>query len=145
ESALAAWLPPLAALALTFWPRFDPDLARALRRWLVPLALLWFAPCWLTGSTPLPFDFLAQLVPWRALGAAPQSNLLINDAPMQLIPFREALRRAVAHGELPFLDPSTAAGSALWANPQSAVLYPLTWLGLWLSPFAWPLFEAEAK
>lgn len=145
ESALAAWLPPLAALALTFWPRFDPDLARALRRWLVPLALLWFAPCWLTGSTPLPFDFLAQLVPWRVLGVAPQSNLLINDAVMQLVPWREAVRRAVGHGALPFLDPSTAAGSALWANPQSAVLYPLTWLGLWLSPFAWPLFQAEAK
>jgi hypothetical protein len=145
ESALAAWLPPLAALALTLWPRFDPDLARALRRWFVPLVLLWFAPCWLTGSTPLPFDFLAQLVPWRALGVAPQSNLLINDAVMQLIPWREAVRRAVAHGALPFLDPSTAAGSALWANPQPAVLYPLTWLGLWLSPFAWPLFEAEAK
>jgi hypothetical protein len=128
EQAVAALIPALAALAATLWPRMDDDLRRAIRFWFVPLALLWLAPSWLAGRTPMAFDQLGQIWPWRALAAAPpRGNPLLNDAVFQFLPWR--------HGDWRFL----------WTNPQAALMYPLTWLGKPFSDAAWPLFAGEAK
>jgi Bacterial membrane protein YfhO len=128
EQAVAALIPALAALAATLWPRMDEDLRRAIRFWFVPLALLWLAPSWLTGRTPMAFDVLGEIWPWRALAAAPpRGNPLLNDAVFQFLPWR--------HGDWRFL----------WTNPQAALLFPLTWLGKPFSDAAWPLFAGEAK
>src|SRR5258708_6358259 len=146
EVAIAAWVPALVALASTMSRRVSDDLRRAIRYWFAPLALLWLAPSWLRGGTPGAFDLLGQLWPWRAVAqGASTGNPLLNDFVFQFVPWRAALLRAVASGTWPFLDRVAACGAALWANPQVAVLHPLTWAGAFFSPAAWPLFAGEAK
>lgn len=146
EVAIAAWLPALVAVASTWSRRMSDDLRRAIRFWFVPLALLWLAPSWLRGGTPGAFDLLGLVWPWRALAhGAPAGNPLLNDFVFQFAPWRAALLRAAASGAWPFLDRTAACGAALWANPQTAVLHPLTWLGAFFSPAALPLFAGEAK
>ena len=128
EPALAALIPALVALAATLWPRMPDDLRRAIRLWFVPLALLWLAPSWLTGRTPIAFDRLGEIWPWRALATGPAAgNPLLNDDVFQLIPWR--------NGDWRFL----------WTNPQAALMHPLTWLSAPFSPAAWPLFIGETK
>lgn len=146
EVAIAAWVPALVAVASTMSRRVSDDLRRAIRYWFAPLALLWLAPYWLRGGTPGAFDLLGQLWPWRAVAqGASTGNPLLNDFVFQFVPWRAALFRAVASGTWPFLDRAAACGAALWANPQVAVLHPLTWVGAAFSPAAWPLFAGEAK
>src|SRR5258708_10060004 len=146
EVAIAAWVPALVAFASTMSRRVPDDLRRAIRYWFAPLALLWLAPSWLRGGTPGAFDLLGQLWPWRAVvQGASTGNPLLNDFVFQFVPWRAALFRAVASGTCPFLDRAAACGAGLWANPQVAVLHPLTWAGAFFSPAAWPLFAGEAK
>jgi len=145
EIAAAAFLPPVALLLLT-WRL--PELRKAAARWFIPLTLLWFAPFWLTGTSPAPFDYLFEAVgPWSYLklpGFA-AGNALLSDAPLQFLPWRELVTQAYRHGELPFLNRFAGAGSPLWENPSAGVLSPLTILGLAFSTFAWPLFAAVSK
>ena len=145
EIAAAVLAPPLALLLLTWAPGFDADLRRAVRRWFVPLVVLWLAPFWTTGRGPAPLDYLAEQVwPWAATGVQ-SGNPLLSDVPLQFLPWREIVSAAYRDGELPLLDRHAGSGSFLWENPQAAVLYPLTLLGLPFSTFAWPLFAAAAK
>jgi len=147
EIFLAAFVPCLFA-GFVVVSVGDVDLRRATLFWFIPLTLFWLAPCLLTGSSPVAFDYLAQdLYPWRALvpkGFA-AGNALLSDPPLQFIPWREVARASILRGEMPFLNPYAGSGSILWANPQAAVLYPLSLLGLPFSSFAWPLFSAAAK
>lgn len=146
---VAAVLVPLATgwLLATRLP-LDEAARAAIRLWFIPLTLVWFAPCWLTGGSPVPFDTLvARTDPWKAL-ASPgfiPSNPLLNDIPLQVVPWREVVTDAFRRGELPLFNRFAASGSGLWENPMPAILYPLTILGLPFSSFAWPLFAAVAK
>lgn len=111
------------------------------------MALLWFSPCWLFQASPVPFDFIAGEEPWKHLVPTGYltKNLLLNDVPLQFMPWREAVRDAVLAGELPTLNRLSESGAALWENHQSAVLYPLTLAGILFSSFSFPLFSATAK
>lgn len=144
EILAAAAVPNLALWLLA--RRFGgDDFRRALTRWFIPLVLLWFAPCWLTGRSPAAFDYLAQEVwPWKQPGFV-AGNALLSDVPMQMVPWREVVTRAYRAGELPLLNRHAGSGSPLWENPQAAVLHPLTLLGIPFSGFAWPLFAGTAK
>lgn len=145
EIMLAALAPAGAAWLLSSIKSCNADLRRATRWWFIPLVLLWFSPCILTGRSPAAFDYLAQDIwPWKQPGFT-AGNALLSDVPLQFAPWREVAARALRHGELPFLNRDAGSGSALWANPQSAVLYPINLAALPLSTFAWPLFAAVAK
>lgn len=140
--ALAAAIPILFFLAVT-WRR--PDRRTA---WLLAaLAAAYAAPYVALQSTPVAVDFLLREAPWAA--ATPpgylQKNPLINDVPLQMVPWQEAARAAWKSGSLPLLDRATAAGSTLWANPQSAVLFPASLLGAVTGTFAWPLLSLVTK
>lgn len=67
--------------------------------------------------------------PGAWLGRAPTRG----DVPLQFIPWKAAVRDALAGGELPFWNPYTFCGAPLLSNLQSAALYPVDWL---LLPFA---------
>ena len=144
---LAAALPPLLFWTATL-ARKSPvghDVHRAIGFWFAPLALLWFAPCWMTGRTPAPLDYLTEdVVPWEIRGYE-SANPLLSDSVLQFLPWRESIKQSVLHGALPFLDRFNGSGSVLWANPQSGATFPLTWLGLPFSVAAWPLFAAMTK
>ncbi|MEO8036975.1 MAG: hypothetical protein ABI837_21285, partial [Acidobacteriota bacterium] len=152
EIVAAALVPVVALLLLSRWRRFDDDFRRVVGRWFIPLALIFWSPCWMTARSPAPFDFLfARVSPWRTM--APQSlspsfhsgNLLLSDVPMQFVPWRHVVVDAYRHGELPLLNRYAGSGSPLWENPQAAVLFPLTIAGIPFSGFAWPLFAAMCK
>jgi hypothetical protein len=153
EIAAAALVPALALFAISRAQR-DVAFRRAVERTFIPLTLLWFAPCWLTGRSPAPLTYLfAQMVPWNQLGIVERwvapifvvHNTLLSDVVLQFLPWREVVTEAWLHGHLPLLNRFAGAGSPVWANPQAAVLAPTTILGLPFSTFAWPLFAAVVK
>lgn len=142
EILAAAFLPPLVMLAMAWFTRGD---FRRAALWFAALALLWFSPCWLTGRSPAPFDYLAEDVPpWEQPGLK-SGNALLSDAVLQFLPWRDVVRDSILHGSMPFLNRYAAAGSPLWANPQAEATYALTWIGIPFSTFAWPLFAAMTK
>jgi hypothetical protein len=55
---------------------------------------------------------------------------------LQFYPWREYAFDLLRGGQLPLWNPYNGAGAPLLANYQSALLYPLNWLGLFL-PLAW--------
>lgn len=57
---------------------------------------------------------------------------------LQFYPWREYAFDLLRHGQLPLWNPYNGAGAPLLANYQSALLYPLNWLGLVL-PLAWSM------
>lgn len=145
EISLAALLPPLCLWLLCRRRGIDPALRAAATRWFIPLALLWFAPCWLTGRSLAPLDYLSEDIwPWVVPGFE-SGNPLLSDVPLQFLPWRDIVTDAYRHGQLPLLNRFAGSGSPLWENPQAAVLFPTTLLGLPFSTFAWPLFAAQIK
>ncbi|HEY2323115.1 MAG TPA: hypothetical protein VGJ82_09665 [Thermoanaerobaculia bacterium] len=143
ESFIAALAPAAAALLAIRFCR--DDLRRATWRWFVPVALLVFAPYWVTDRIPAPLDFLAaHVVPWMQPGVVVQ-NALQSDVVTQMLPWREIVTQFWRHREWPLINPYAGAGTALWANPQAAVLHPLTFLGLPFSTFAWATFVVVAR
>jgi hypothetical protein len=145
EILLAVLLPSLLLLVLTHWSA-DIDRRRA-ARWFVLATLVWFAPCWLTQSPPVAYDFLTEFAPWAHLrpDGYLNKNGLLNDVPLQFIPWRTAVTTAYLSMELPFFNRAAAAGSPLWENLQAGVLFPLTWAQLIFSPGAASLFIAMSK
>lgn len=120
---------------------------RPLRLLGILTVCLWAAPYVATGSTPVALDYLGTEYPHRVLahpGFLP-SNPLINDVPLQFLPWREAARRAVLAGELPVLDRSAGGGTPLLANPQAGIFYPPNLVSLPLTTFSWPLFVSVTK
>lgn len=149
EIAAAALAPALGLVVIAFIQR-DAPFRRAVLATFVPMTLIWFAPYWLTGRTPTPLQYLfAQIAPWKSAGPVPSAfltrNVLMSDVVTQFLPWREVVSDSWRRGELPLLNPFAGAGSPLWANPQAAVLAPVTLLGLPFSTFAWPLFAAVLK
>ena len=63
---------------------------------------------------------------------------LLGDVVYQQIPWRAAVREAIAEGRLPLWNPHTLAGEPLLAVAQSAVFHPGTLVGMLLPlPQAW--------
>ena len=60
--------------------------------------------------------------------------LASGDILLYLYPYREAVAAALREGRIPFWNPYLFGGAPLLANPQAAVLYPLHWPLIWLSP-----------
>ena len=145
EILVAAFLPPLVVLLLA--RRSGDAEVRQAWRLFAALTIVWLAPCWITLSTNAPLDYLTGMEPWKALRAEGEldKNFLLNDVVLQLIPLREAARRSLAQGSMPFLNRFAGGGTPLWENMQAALLYPVNLLALPFSSFAWPLFGAAAK
>ena len=88
---------------------------------------------------------LYRSVPWH--GARPEGSPVTprstdGDVATQLYPLFRVARGQVRDGRLPLWDPYIYGGMTLVGDMQSAVLWPLTWLG-WLLPagFAWGLIS----
>ena len=115
---------------------------RGISRWLgrpVPagtlalfaaLSVLPFAKALLPGRTILPLEHATLTAPWLTLGTGPPRNPWLNDVGMQMLPWNEAVRLALAEGSLPLRDRWNGAGTPLAANGQSSAFSPLTLLTL---------------
>ena len=140
-----ALIPP-AVVVLMARRAADAGTRRAFRLFAL-LVAVWLFPCWVTLSSNAPFDYLTGEPPWESLRpeGTLDRNFLLNDSVLQFVPLREAARRSIALGELPFLDRFAGGGTPLWENMQLALLYPVNLLALPFSSFAWPLFASSAK
>mgnify|MGYP005859627427 FL=1 len=63
------------------------------------------------------------------------TNLILIgvDSFLYFYPYRDYIRQALLEGRFPFWNPHLFLGVPLFANMQTAVLYPLHWPLLWLS------------
>jgi len=79
----------------------------------------------------VPVGFLHKVQPWRSefseLARDPQQQY---DQLFQFYPWAEFFKHSILDGRLPLWNPYTYLGTPFFANPQTALLFPLTWLHL---------------
>ena len=98
--------------------------------------LLFTGRATLTGAIYAPLDIVYDAQPFQAIRGAmaigPDRTRLLGDVVFQEIPWRKAVRAAVARRELPLWNPHVFAGEPLLAVQQPAVFHPGTWMGFFL-------------
>ena len=109
---------------------------------LAAAPLLFTGKAMLTGGVYAPLDIAFEAPPLLAhraeVAIGKTRNGLLVDVVSQMIPWRKAVREAVANGRLPLWNRFVLAGEPLLAVAQPAVFHPGTWLGLLLPlPQAW--------
>jgi hypothetical protein len=115
--------------------RARPDAASVLA--LIVLPFLVFGRALIPGRVLSSADVLFTSYPWRGLapGLRPGNDLLTDPAHL----FQPWLIYAVSEiwqGRIPLWNPHVFAGSPFFANPQSALLFPLNWVAL-IVPVEW--------
>ena len=99
---------------------------------LVLLPLLFVAKAVLTDAVYAPVDLPYETEPLKPLrqihGVEPPRNGNLGDIAWQLIPWRAAVRDALARGEWPLLNRHMLSGEVLAAAAQPAVYSPFTLL-----------------
>ena len=117
--------------------------------WLLQIIILFlpiivfFYPVFFSGKMPIPADTIVGLYHpyrdkvWNGLTAGvPFKNFLITDSVRQQYPWRKLAIENLKQRILPIWNPYTHAGTPLLANIQSAAIYPLNLMYLFL-PFNW--------
>ena len=141
---LALWLTYAASVTLALW------LARRLvasipARAAVVLALL---PLVFTGKAMLlgrvygPSDLFFTADPWKRLPSSARvgapRNAILSDLAFANLPWRAAVREAVANGRAPLWNRFVLAGTPLLPAAQAGILHPSTLLSLALPlPLSW--------
>lgn len=136
ELVIAAWAPAVVCVLAS---RFGDAAARRACAVLAGIVLLWLSPCWLSGRSPVAFDYLFEdVAPWTSLEGEDYESAgsMLSDVPLQFVPWREVVTESLREGEIPFLNRHAVAGSPLLANPQAAPFAPATLFGLPFSSFA---------
>jgi len=125
-----------AALAVGLARRFVSAVPSRVALLLALLPLLFTGEALLRGRLYGPADLYATADPWHAIaareGAPPPVNPILSDLAFANLPWRAAVREAVANGRLPLWNRFVLAGNPLLGTAQAGVLHPATWLGLWL-------------
>jgi len=88
-------------------------------------------PRWLTRgrADALALSLLAALAVWLMWGPLVQGNALyFRDLQVFFVPLKRFLADSLARGELPFWNPGVSLGTPFFAEMQTGVLYPLSWL-----------------
>ncbi len=106
---------------------------------LAALPLLFTGEAMLRGGLYGPADLYATADPWSTLAATETAgeprlpaNSLLSDLAFANLPWRAAVRDALANGHLPLWNRFVLAGNPLLGTAQAGILHPATWLGLWL-------------
>jgi membrane protein YfhO len=115
--------------------RAHPDAASALT--LIVLPILVFGRALMPGKVLSSADVLFTMYPWRGLapGLRPGNDLLTDPAHL-FQPWLIYAVNEVWQGRIPLWNPHVFAGSPFFANPQSALLFPLNWVAL-IVPITW--------
>ncbi len=137
-AVLALWLTYAAGAAGVLWlfGRYGGRISRRMAILLAVLPLVFTGRALLTGGLYGPADLYYGGVPWTNLpGAAafwPPRNAILSDLAFANLPWRAAVREAVANGRAPLWNRFVLGGGPLLGAAQAAVFHPSTWLGLWL-------------
>lgn len=110
------------------------------------LTLLYYRKFFISGLLPMPLDIIAGVYyPWRDYSwgysvAVPVKNALPSDIVSFIYPFRFVAIDYLKSGIFPFWNPFVLSGTPLFANFQTALLYPTTLLYFVFSnAMAWSL------
>jgi hypothetical protein len=125
------------ALALLFLAdRFIGSISRGAAAALLLMPLLFTGRAVFTGGVYAPVELPYEVLPLsdhrQELRVGPPQNPMLTDIAFILIPWREAVRRAVGEGEWPHLNRFELCGDPLAAAMQPAVYSPFTWIALLL-------------
>src|SRR5204863_7240452 len=116
--------------------RFIAPFSRGAALALLLLPLLFTGRALLTGRVYAPVELPYDVPPLadhrQELRVPPAQNPMLTDIAFILIPWREAVRRAVADGQWPLLNRFELCGEPLAAAMQPAVYSPFTWIALLL-------------
>src|SRR5215831_8329984 len=109
--------------------RAHPDGASILALILLPFLI--FGRALLPGRVLSSADVLFTSYPWRGLapGLRPGNDILTDPAYL-FQPWLIYAASEVWQGRIPLWNPHVFAGSPFFANPQSALLFPLNWVAL---------------
>jgi len=111
--------------------RAHPDAASIVT--LILLSFLALGRGLLPGKVLSSADNLFLSQPWKSLAPELQpGNPLLSDAAFLFQPWLIYAAGEIGHGRIPLWNPHVFAGSPFFANPQSALLFPLTWIALLL-------------
>ena len=114
--------------SLIEWSRRRPDAAAALALFALPFLLLGRA-LW-PGRVLSPADSLLTVPPWSSLSPGlVAGNTALTDVTVALHPFLLYGWQEIARGHFPLWNPYAFAGVPFFANPNTALLFPLTALG----------------
>src|SRR5439155_1743781 len=91
------------------------------------------------GHTVSPLDNLFTSAPWRAIAPGPvRPNQALGDVTSVFHPWTLWAAHEVRAGRVPLWNPYAYAGAPFFSNPQTACVFPLTWLA-WALPPTWAL------
>jgi hypothetical protein len=111
--------------------RAHPDAVSVLT--LTLLAFLMLGRALLPGKVLSAADILLLSQPWKSLAPGLQPvNPLLSDVTTLFQPWLIYAAEEIGQGRIPLWNPHVFAGSPFFANPQSALLFPLTWIALLL-------------
>jgi len=112
---------------VTGFARRHPDAVAVVALALLPFAVFAHALC--PGRVLSPADILMTFPPWASLAPGTlAANPLQSDIAFMFDPWLIYAGRSVAAGHFPLWNPHAFAGAPFFANPQTALLFPLTWL-----------------
>jgi len=100
------------------------------------LPLVFTGKAFVRGDLYGPADLYYAHDPWKAVtadnGITRIQNPILSDLAFANLPWRAAVRDAVANGRLPLWNRFVLAGNPLLGTAQAGVFHPSTWLGLFL-------------
>ncbi|HEY6843358.1 MAG TPA: hypothetical protein VI391_04265, partial [Thermoanaerobaculia bacterium] len=102
-------------------------------------AALFTARGFLPHRVMLPLDVPRDAGAWKRDPAVrvAVSNRLLSDPVFEYYAWDTEIRRLVANGEFPWRDRYAGDGAQLFANPETSLLFPLTWIRLLLGDYGW--------
>ena len=110
------------------------------------LALLLTFPGFLPGRVLLPLDHPRDLGAWKAdpKSRFEISNKIVSDPIYEYLAWDIEIRRLLAAGEMPWRNQWAGDGAHLYANPETALLFPFTWPRILIGERGW-VFMAFLK
>jgi hypothetical protein len=125
-----------AAIVLALAHRFVTPISRGAALALLLLPLVFTGRAVLTNRVYAPLDIAYLTQPLKdhrgEMKIREPQNPLLSDIAVQMIPWREATRQALANREWPLLNRFELCGDPLAASMQPAVWNPFTWIALLL-------------
>ncbi|MBI4635637.1 MAG: YfhO family protein [Candidatus Rokubacteria bacterium] len=105
--------------------RRHADGVAALALLLLPLAI--FGPALVSGRVASPANLLFETYPWNAIAPGPPNgNPALTDIVQVFHPWVVHAAHEIRQGRFPLWNPYEYAGVPFFANPQTALLFPLT-------------------
>ena len=134
---MIALLYAATALALLLLAdRYIGSISRGAALVLLLLPLLFTGRAVFTGGVYAPVELPYEVLPLsdyrQEMRVGPPRNPMLTDIAFIMIPWREAVRRAVGEREWPHLNRFELCGDPLAAAMQPAVYSPFTWIALLL-------------